>query len=581
MPDVSYWSKRQEQKFLDSEKKVSDYYKELEKSFEQAKREIQTVINDFVIRYAIENDTPGGYATAQRLLNKTEIGDLQDFISKVYANMGKYNQEVNNLSFKARITRYQALEKQIDAILQQLYAIEYQSRGEEVLKDVYSEAYYQTWFSVDQYKGFHQEFAQVNAQTVDELIRYPFNGADFSTRLWKQKDHMLQQLTESITTMLIQGRNPMTLSKDFAKKFETKEFEAYRLLHTEGSFMTEQGTLAAYKEDEVKKYELLATLDMKTSDICREADGKVYEVEKAVVGVNYPPLHVFCRTTTVPHYEDGDTSKNTRVARDPVTGKNYFVPADMKYPDWHKKYIEGNPKALTEEKKWKNRFCDPKQYENYKQRLGAEYLPKTLEEFQNLKYNDSDEYGILKAQYKGMTYYDKAVLNEPDITNQVKNVAKSIGMEPLGLEFRIKGKDSYLRKIRTNYKPDGNEYEINDILRYTYGADVKNLSSKTLESIDKYSAIGYNTVKIKNSWLDNDNPYNGINTIVQNPDGQKFELQYHTPESFELKNGKLHELYEKQRLISDEESAEFISLKNQMFELSDQLTVPDGIERVK
>lgn len=381
--------------------------------------------------------------------------------------------------------------------------------------------------------------------------------------------------------MLIQGRNPKTLTGEMAKTFGTKEFEAYRLLHTEGSFIMGQGTLEAYKEDGVEKYQILATLDIKTSDTCRDQDGMIYDVDKAVVGVTYWPFHPFCRTTDVPYYDDQDLADETRIARDPVTGENGTVPADMTYKDWYKKYIENNPKALLEEKKWMNRYTDRKQYEAYLESIGKEYVPKSIDEFQKIKYTNPTEYGILKAQTKGMTYYSKALFSERDITKQVKLVAKEIDMSVLGIEFRVKGKDSYLRKIRTNFKPDGNEYEINDILRYTYGTDVRQLSNKTLGSIDKYSSLGYNTIKVKNSWLDDDNPYNGINTIMQAPNGQKFELQYHTPESFDLKNGELHRLYEKQRLITDEESEEFISLRNQMFDLSDKLTVPDGIERVK
>jgi SPP1 gp7 family putative phage head morphogenesis protein len=241
------------------------------------------------------------------------------------------------MSIKARITRYQALEKQIDAILQRLYALEYEYKGNELLKEVYTDAYYRTWYNIDQYYGFHQEFARVNPRTIDELIKYPFNGANYSGRIWKQKDHMLQVLTEDITTMLVQGKNPQTLVKDFAKRFNTKEYEAYRLLHTESSFIIEQGTLAAYKEDGVEKYQILATLDMKTSDICREQDGKVYDVDKATVGVNYPPLHIFCRSTTIPYFSD-DEGTGTRVARDPKSGKSYLVPSDMSYKTWSKLY---------------------------------------------------------------------------------------------------------------------------------------------------------------------------------------------------------------------------------------------------
>jgi SPP1 gp7 family putative phage head morphogenesis protein len=338
-PNKSYWEKRQEQKFLAGEKKINDYYLGLKKSFEQSKKEIEKVIYDFVMRYGVENESPS-YATALHKLNKTEIGDLQAFIDKANENMGKYNLELNNMSIRSRITRYQALEKQIDAQLQQLYAIEYQYKGEELLKEVYSDAYYQTWFNFDQYFGFHAEYAQINAKAVDELISYPFNGADFSTRLWKQKDYMLQQLNESITTMIIQGRNPKTLAKDFSKKFDTKEYEAYRLLHTEGSFIIEQGTLKAYKEEELEKYRLLVTLDLKTSEICQGKDeSKLYPVDEAVTGVNYPPFHVFCRTTTTPGYDDEDLSEETRMARNKSTGKSYEVPADVDYKTWLEKYV--------------------------------------------------------------------------------------------------------------------------------------------------------------------------------------------------------------------------------------------------
>jgi SPP1 gp7 family putative phage head morphogenesis protein len=148
---------------------------------------------------------------------------------------------------------------------------------------------------------------------------------------------MLQSLNESITTILIRGNGPKTLSKDFAKKFNTKEYEAYRLLHTEGSFIIEQGTLKGYVEDGVEKYEILATLDSKTSEICQEQDGKLYLVKEATTGVNYPPFHVFCRTDTVPYYDGMEAG--TRLARDPSTGKGYEVPADMAYEQWHDQYV--------------------------------------------------------------------------------------------------------------------------------------------------------------------------------------------------------------------------------------------------
>ena len=180
-----------------------------------------------------------------------------------------------------------------------------------------------------------------------------------------------------------------------------------------------------------------------------------------------------------------------------------------------------------------------------------------------------------------MGYYNKALTNEPEITKHIKAVAENTKLDIQGLENRIKTKDSYLRKIRSNYEQGKTEYEIKDIIRYTYTSKPEDIVGKTQKAIDIGSKQGYNTIEVKNYWLDKNNPYNGINTTVQASNGQKFELQYHTEESFEIKNGKMHELYEEQRLISNEESKQYSVLRDKMFELSDNMQVPKNIEVIK
>ena len=335
---MGYWEKRQAEMYQAGEMKVNQYFTKLEKAFNQTRKELQKTIEAFYFRYAEENGL--SYAAAQRRLDQEALGDLKDFISLAMQNIGKYNQMVNNMSIKARITRYQALEAQVDAILRRLYAVDYEAMAEQAMQEVYEESYYRTWYNMDQYRGFHAAFAQVEPRTVQKLLEYPFNGAAFSDRLWKQKDHLQTQLMESLTTMMIQGKHPSTLAKDFAKKMQSKKFDAYRLLHTEGSFLMSEAAHAGYREDGVKKYQILATLDSKTCGVCGELDGKVYDVGKEVVGVNMQPFHPLCRCTDTPYYDDMDLTDMTRVARDPETGKTYDVPGDMTYTEWKKKFIE-------------------------------------------------------------------------------------------------------------------------------------------------------------------------------------------------------------------------------------------------
>lgn len=335
---MSYWEKRQTEMYQAGEMKINQYFSRLEKAFNQTRKELQKTIEAFYFRYAEENGL--SYAAAQKRLDQEALGDLKDFIDLVMQNIGKYNQTVNNTSIKARITRYQALEAQVDAILRQLYAVDYEAMAEQTMQEVYEESYYRTWYNIDQYRGFHAAFAQIEPRAVQTLLEYPFNGAAFSSRLWKQKDHLQAQLMESLTAMMIQGKHPSTLMKDFAKKMQSKKFDAYRLLHTEGSFLMSEAAHAGYREDGVKKYQILATLDSKTCGVCGELDGKVYDVGKEVVGVNMQPFHPLCRCTDTPYYDDMDLTDMTRVARDPETGKTYDVPGDMTYTEWKKKFIE-------------------------------------------------------------------------------------------------------------------------------------------------------------------------------------------------------------------------------------------------
>ena len=122
---AGYWEQRQLETYKAGEMQVNQYFSKLEKAFNQTKRELQKTVESFYWRYAEENGLT--YAAAQRQLDKAEIGELQDFIELSMKNIGKYNQEVNNLSIKARMTRYQALEAQVDAMLRQLYAVDYQA----------------------------------------------------------------------------------------------------------------------------------------------------------------------------------------------------------------------------------------------------------------------------------------------------------------------------------------------------------------------------------------------------------------------------------------------------------------------
>lgn len=141
-----------------------------------------------------------------------------------------------------------------------------------------------------------------------------------------------------------------------------------------------------------------------------------------------------------------------------------------------------------------------------------------------------------------------------------------------GLEFRVKGHDSLVRKLVQKGPLDPVAYstKVADVLRYTGVFEPADYDPGVQRAINALRDAGYRIDEsdIENYWQAGDD-YNGININVQTADGYRFELQFHTPESFALKNGELHRLYEEYRVSTDP----FIrrALWDQMVNLSDNL----------
>ena len=377
MEHEEYWKKRGEAAVLRGEEKVDKCLPELISAFEQAKKDLQKEVYAFYGRYAKNNAV--NLEEAQKALNLAELrefrGRLKDFKKLAKESIGTFNLQVENLSVRARITRLQALLMEEDAILQRLYQ-EQKRQIEETVEKVYTESYYRRLFDIEQYTGFQQPFAQVSRSMVEAVLRYPVEGADISTRLWRQDMDAGFKVRETLNRMFLTGRPPQDFAKELQAvigrrdengKLTGKPYEAYRLLYNEASYAAGQAHLDAYRENGTEYYKLLETLDTKTCDQCGSLDGCVFSVEKGgdvpeeyrktdteyrrrayaehrvVTGVNYPIFHVGCRGTTIPYIPGLDESRKRRAARDPVTGKSVETKAKT-YEEWMEKRLSEQQK---------------------------------------------------------------------------------------------------------------------------------------------------------------------------------------------------------------------------------------------
>lgn len=224
-------------------------------------------------------------------------------------------------------------------------------------------------------------------------------------------------------------------------------------------------------------------------------------------------------------------------------------------------------------------------------------LPTFTDYDAGLKYRDS----LLAKQKKGIIidapekHYTLSVTKEPAITETLQKAVSKTNGTLSGLDFRLKTESSYKRKVEkevidiqnkatkeglkvTVTKEDVTQ-NMRDVVRYTCLSEKGDLVKDYNKIMGTLENDGYKVVRVKNTF-EPDAPYKGINTIVQDPDGYNFELQFHTPQSFELKNGILHELYEEERLVTTT-PARKKELQKQMKEISDSIVFPDDVDKIK
>lgn len=308
-----YWEKRARENENKVYKQGSDLMKELNSSYTRARREIQKSINDLVARYM--DKTELSYAEAVKNLTSSEFKEwrmsLEEYeaeierVSKFSPTLAKMLKvELETLATKSRLTRLDILKAQIDFELNKMGVTE-----NEVLETGIGTVY------KDFYKMYTTDFGitGINTvlpkETVKRLMQQPWSGANFSERIWSNTEALGKILKQEIIQSFIQGISVKDLSDRIQNRFETDRKNTERLVRTELNYALNETTKLSYEEAEIEEYEYLAEIDGRTSDICRELNGKKFKMKDAKVGVNYPPMHPYCRSTTVPVIDYGNFGK--------------------------------------------------------------------------------------------------------------------------------------------------------------------------------------------------------------------------------------------------------------------------------
>ncbi|MFR6311352.1 minor capsid protein [Anaerofustis stercorihominis] len=343
MKNSNYWQKRFELLENERYKTILEYQEQIENAYTSATKEIEKDIAHWYMRFSVNNKI--SYAEAKKLLKSDELKELKwtlhEYIKKGKENSinQKWIKELENASAKYHISRYEALKLELDNYVETLLSNE-NSTLEETLRGMYTNTYYKNTYEISKGINTGINLYSLADDFVFAAITTPWatDGLNFSDRIWKNKDKLINTLNTVFSQSLIRGEAPDKTARKIADKLNVSKNNAKRLVLTESAAISAKATKKTYDDLNVDKYKILATLDTRTSEICRYMDGKIFDKKDYQVGINAPPFHCNCRTTTVPVIDDEIFKDSKRIAKD-KNGKNIYVPRDMTYEEWYNKYI--------------------------------------------------------------------------------------------------------------------------------------------------------------------------------------------------------------------------------------------------
>ena len=349
MNNAEYWKLRFEQLEQAQNQKGVKAYADIERQYKEAQKQLEGQIARWYQRFATNNGI--SLAEARQYLKGADLKefkwDVQEYIKYGQDNAlnSGWMKELENASAKYHISKLEALKVQTQHSLEVMYAKQFGTMHG-ALSDAFESGYYHTAYELQHGFNVGWDIAGLDQAQIEKVLAKPWaaDGYNFSERIWGNKNKLISEVHNELSRNIMLGADPQKTIDSLAKKMNTSKNNAGRLVMTEEAYFSSAAQKDCFESLGVEQYEIVATLDSHTSDICRSLDGKHFPMKDYQPGVTAPPFHVYCRSTTVPYFDE-QFDIGERAARDEATGKTYYIPDDMNYQEWKETFVDGGDKS--------------------------------------------------------------------------------------------------------------------------------------------------------------------------------------------------------------------------------------------
>ena len=343
-PSKKYWEDRAAGRMVGYTAKAESTADTLGKAYYATARYLQGEAND--VFNAFTDKFELSIAEAETMLKNAPGKSMFEQMKTALATCTdeQRKQELETLlsspAYAHRIGRLNDLDSKISDMCSRLANAEI-GVDTEHLGDIIQSAYMQTVFDVTKGTDYRAAFDLIPESRVKAILSTNWSGQMFSERVWDNTNALADGLKHDMLVGIMAGKSEQHMADDIMSRCGVGAFEARRLVRTETTCVANMAELYGYKELDIDEYEFSACLDSRTSDLCRELDGKVFKRNSAQAGVNLPPMHPFCRSTTLPVLpSEEDLDKELAELGDEIG-------ADVDFDEWERNLQQG------EDGKWR------------------------------------------------------------------------------------------------------------------------------------------------------------------------------------------------------------------------------------
>lgn len=339
--NIKYWEMREARNMYKDMQLAEDCAKELSVIYSKAAiytaKQIEGIFNRFASKHHLTRDE------AINLLSEADSRNFEKLLEAYKNKTGAQKREVlaelEAPAYKNRMKRLDDINKSINKLINAIASKERDAIGKTMQK-VYESSYHHAVYEAARMSGLDLQTGPIDEGALETILKKKWSGQNYSERVWNNTQKVADAIKEELMLGALTGKTEKEMTDSINEQFLSGRNKARRLVRTESSYIHNEAHFQAYKDYGIEEYRFVATLDLRTSQICRERDGSVYRVNDKKIGVNAPPMHPWCRSTTIMNLDDETMHNLERFARDPVTGERMKVPADETYKEWHKRMVE-------------------------------------------------------------------------------------------------------------------------------------------------------------------------------------------------------------------------------------------------